>query len=212
MQPIASGWSIAARVPPGVPVVANGAAVAPAPEPLSILRTEFAGLVVIEPRAFEDARGFFMETYHRDRFAAAGLPTNFVQDNHSRSRQHVIRGLHYQLERPQGKLVRAIRGKVLDVAVDLRRKSPTFGRWLGIELSDENRKQIYIPPGFAHGFCALSESAEVVYKCTDMYYPAGERTIVWNDAALGIRWPSADPILAEKDKRGLRFADAPYYD
>jgi dTDP-4-dehydrorhamnose 3,5-epimerase len=118
---------------------------------------------------------------------------------------------HYQIERPQGKLVRAVRGTVYDVAVDLRRSSPTFGRWFAIELSDANRTQVYIPPGFAHGFCALTDEAEVIYKCTDLYHPAGERTIVWNDPQLAIPWPVQDPILAEKDKHGLRFANAPYY-
>jgi dTDP-4-dehydrorhamnose 3,5-epimerase len=190
------------------------AAVAPqlAIEPLNIVATDFAGLVVIEPRVFEDARGFFMETFHSERFAAAGLPTNFVQDNHSLTRRNVIRGLHYQIEHPQGKLVRAIRGQVFDVAVDLRRGSATFGRWFGIELSETNRKQVFIPVGFAHGFCALTDMAEVIYKCTDVYHPAGERTIVWNDTDLNVRWPIEEPVLAEKDKRGVRFADAPYFD
>lgn len=195
-----------------VPVPRSFAAGEVALEPLAILTTEFPGLVVIEARVFEDARGFFMETYQRERFALAGLPTSFVQDNHSLSRRNVIRGLHYQIERPQGKLVRAIRGTVFDVAVDLRGSSPTFGRWFGIELSESNRKQVYIPPGFAHGFCAVSDEAEVIYRCTDVYHPAGERTIVWNDPQLAIRWPVVDPILAEKDRRGLRFADAPDYE
>jgi dTDP-4-dehydrorhamnose 3,5-epimerase len=180
-------------------------------ESLAVALTEFPGLVVLEPRVFADDRGFFIETFHHSRFAAAGLPTGFVQDNHSLSRHRVIRGLHYQIERPQGKLVRAIRGAVYDVAVDLRKSSPTFGRWFAIELSDANRKQAYIPPGFAHGFCAITDEAEVIYKCTDLYHPAGERTIVWNDPQLAIPWPVRDPILAEKDKRGLRFANAPYY-
>jgi dTDP-4-dehydrorhamnose 3,5-epimerase len=183
-----------------------------APEPLAISTTDFPGLTVIEQRVFKDARGFFMETYHRDRFEAAGLPTDFLQDNHSLSHRNVIRGLHYQIERPQGKLVRAVRGTVFDVAVDLRRSSPTFGRWFGIELSDANRKQVYIPPGFAHGFCSLTDVAEVIYRCTDVYHPAGERTILWNDQQLAIRWPVAEPILADKDRRGLQFAEAPYYD
>jgi dTDP-4-dehydrorhamnose 3,5-epimerase len=180
-------------------------------EPLAITATDFPGLVVLEPRVFEDPRGFFMETFHCHRFAAAGLPTGFVQDNHSLSRKGVIRGLHYQIVRPQGKLVRAIRGTVYDVAVDLRQSSPAFGRWFAIELSCSNHKQVYIPPGFAHGFCALSDEAEVIYKCTDVYHPAGERTIVWNDPQLAIPWPAREPFLAEKDNRGLRFANAPYY-
>jgi dTDP-4-dehydrorhamnose 3,5-epimerase len=181
-------------------------------EPLAVSTTEFAGLIVLEPRVFEDTRGFFMETFHSDRFAAAGLPTVFVQDNHSFSRKNVIRGLHYQIERPQGKLVRAVRGSVFDVAVDLRRRSPTFGHWWSTVLSEENRRQVYVPSGFAHGFCALTDLAEVIYKCTDVYHPRGERTIVWDDPHLAIPWPADEPILAEKDRRGLRFCNAPYYD
>ncbi len=173
--------------------------------------TEFPGLVVLEPRLFEDARGYFMETFQGERFKAAGLPVYFPQDNHSLSHKNVIRGLHYQIEHPQGKLVRAVRGDVFDVAVDLRRNSPRFGRWFGIYLTASNRKQIYIPPGFAHGFCAVSDEAEVVYKCTDVYCPSAERTILWNDPQLAIRWPIADPILAEKDRRGLRFCEASCY-
>ncbi|MEX2142604.1 MAG: dTDP-4-dehydrorhamnose 3,5-epimerase [Pirellulales bacterium] len=198
--------------PTNVPVPGTSVAGPGSLEPLSICATEFPGLTVIEPRVFEDLRGFFMETYHRERFAMSGLPTSFAQDNHSLSRRNVIRGLHYQIERPQGKLVRAIRGTVFDVAVDLRRSSPTFSRWFAVELSESNRKQVYIPPGFAHGFCALSDVAEVIYRCTEVYHPAGERTIVWNDPQLAIRWPVAEPILAEKDQRGLRLVDAPYYD
>jgi dTDP-4-dehydrorhamnose 3,5-epimerase len=178
---------------------------------MNIVVTEFPGLVVLEPRLFEDARGFFMETFQGERFKAAGLPVYFPQDNHSLSRKDVIRGLHYQIEHPQGKLVRAVRGDVFDVAVDLRRNSPRFGRWFGIYLTANNRKQVYIPPGFAHGFCAVSDEAEVVYKCTDVYCPSAERTILWNDPQLAIRWPVAEPILAEKDRRGLLFCEAPCY-
>ena len=209
MQPLTANWPTATvpSILPATPPVVGTEGL----EPLSILATDFPGLVIIEPRVFEDPRGYFMETFHHGRFAAAGLPTSFAQDNHSLSRQCVIRGLHYQIERPQGKLVRAIRGTVYDVAVDLRRSSHSFGRWFAIELSDANRKQLYIPPGFAHGFCALTDEAEVIYKCTDLYHPTGERTIVWNDPQLAIPWPVRDPILAEKDKRGLRFANAPYF-
>jgi dTDP-4-dehydrorhamnose 3,5-epimerase len=210
VQPLSADWGIAGApsivaVPMPAGARQNGA------EPLAAVATDLPGLVVLEPRIFEDARGFFMETFHHARFAAAGLPTSFVQDNHSLSRRDVIRGLHYQIERPQGKLVRAVRGTVYDVAVDLRKSSPAFGRWFAIELSDANRKQVYIPPGFAHGFCAMSDEAEVIYKCTDLYHPAGERTIVWNDPQLAIPWPAKAPVLAEKDKRGLRFANAPYF-
>jgi dTDP-4-dehydrorhamnose 3,5-epimerase len=211
VQPLSTDWGINAQPPESVPIHTLRATEAKPLEPLGVFVTEFSGLIVIEPRVFEDDRGYFMETFHRDRFLAAKLPANFVQDNHSLSRQNVIRGLHYQIERPQGKLVRAVQGAVYDVAVDLRRGEPTFGRWYAVELSAANRKQVYIPPGFAHGFCALSHTAEVIYKCTDVYHPAGERTIVWNDAQLAIHWPTDKPILAAKDERGLRFTDAPCF-
>jgi dTDP-4-dehydrorhamnose 3,5-epimerase len=144
-----------------------------------------------------------METFHKPRFAEAGIDADFVQDNHSRSRLGVLRGLHYQISRPQGKLVRVIRGAVLDVAVDLRKSSPTFGRWFGCELSETNRRQVYIPAGFAHGLCVTTEIAEVIYKCTDIYVPQDERTLLWNDPALGINWPVQHPTISEKDKRGM---------
>lgn len=175
---------------------------------MQFIPTELAGVVVIEPKVFEDERGFFMETFHRPRFAAAGIDVEFVQDNHSRSRQGVLRGLHYQLTRPQGKLVRVVRGSVLDVAVDLRRSSPTFARWFGCELSEANRRQVYVPPGFAHGFCVTSEVAEVIYKCTDVYTPNDERTLLWNDPALGIHWPIANPVVSAKDERGVPLSRA----
>src|SRR5262249_7063611 len=142
---------------------------------------------------------------------AAGIDVEFVQDNHSRSRRGVVRGLHYQLAHPQGKLVRAVAGKIFDVAVDLRRSSPTFGRWYGCELSESNRRQMYIPPGFAHGFCVLSEAADVVYKCTEPYHPDDERTLLWNDPSLGIPWPVANPIVSPKDARGRQLADCDCY-
>ncbi|HEY2251145.1 MAG TPA: dTDP-4-dehydrorhamnose 3,5-epimerase [Planctomycetaceae bacterium] len=170
---------------------------------MQFLTTELAGIVVVEPKVFADERGFFMETFHKPRFAQAGIDVEFVQDNHSRSRQGVLRGLHYQISRPQGKLVRVIRGAVLDVAVDLRRSSPTFGRWYGCELSEANKRQVYVPAGFAHGFCVTSEIAEVIYKCTDIYSPPDERTLLWNDPALGINWPVNAPTISEKDQRGV---------
>jgi dTDP-4-dehydrorhamnose 3,5-epimerase len=170
---------------------------------MQFLPTELAGIVVIEPNVFEDERGFFMETFQRPKFAAAGIDVEFVQDNHSRSRQGVLRGMHYQLAHPQGKLVRVVHGSVLDVAVDLRRSSPTFGRWFGCELSELNRRQLYIPAGFAHGFCVTSEVADVIYKCTEVYIPQDERTLLWNDPALGINWPLAKPTVSAKDARGL---------
>lgn len=178
---------------------------------MQFLTTELAGVVVIEPKVFEDERGFFMESYHRPKFAAAGIDLEFVQDNHSRSRQGVLRGLHYQLAYPQGKLVRAIRGSIFDVAVDLRRSSPTFGRWYGCELSESNRRQMYVSPGFAHGFCVTSDMAEVIYKCTEIYRPEDERTLLWNDPALGIRWPVTGPIVSAKDERGVPLSVAECY-
>jgi dTDP-4-dehydrorhamnose 3,5-epimerase len=167
------------------------------------------GLVVIEPRVFEDARGFFQELFHRGRFASAGLDVDFVQDNLSRSREGVVRGLHYQIEQPQGKLVRVLSGEVFDVAVDLRRSSATFGQWEGFRLSGENRLAVYIPPGFAHGFCVLSESADVLYKCTALYAPEHERTLLWNDPTVNVDWPlTKSAIVSGKDLAGRTFGDA----
>jgi dTDP-4-dehydrorhamnose 3,5-epimerase len=178
---------------------------------MQFIPTELPGVVIVEPKVFEDERGFFMESFHKAKFAAAGIDVEFVQDNHSRSLQGVLRGLHYQLRHPQGKLVRVIRGRVFDVAVDMRRSAPTFGRWVGCELTESNKKQVYIPPGFAHGFCVTSDAAEVVYKCTAIYRPEDERTLLWNDAALGIHWPVASPTISAKDARGVRLADAECY-
>jgi dTDP-4-dehydrorhamnose 3,5-epimerase len=161
--------------------------------------TPLPGVVVVEPQVFEDARGFFMETYHAPRFAEAGIAQKFVQDNHTRSVKHTLRGLHFQVTRPQGKLVRVVAGEVFDVAVDLRRGAPTFACWHGVTLSADNRLQIYIPPGFAHGFCVLSDTADVIYKCTEVYDPGGDRSIRWDDPAIGIDWPVKDPILSAKD-------------
>lgn len=175
---------------------------------MQFVPTELAGVIVIEPKVFEDERGFFMETFHRPRFAAAGMDVEFVQDNHSKSRQGVLRGLHYQLTRPQGKLVRAVRGSVYDVAVDMRRSSPTFSRWFGCELSEANRRQVYVPPGFAHGFCVTSDVAEVIYKCTEVYVPQDECTLLWNDPALGIKWPVPNPTVSAKDERGALLVQA----
>ena len=172
-------------------------------------------VVVIEPRVFSDSRGFFMETFQAKRFAEAGLPIHFVQDNHSRSKQGTLRGLHYQIRQPQGKLVRVIAGEVYDVAVDLRRSSPTFGQWERTRLSADNKLQIWIPPGFAHGFYVLSEWAEVIYKTTDFYAPEWERTLYWNDPQIGIRWPLAAgqmPLLSSKDKQGKRLSQAEVYE
>ena len=163
---------------------------------------------MIEPDVFRDPRGFFMETFHARKFRLQGLPETFVQDNHSRSTRGVLRGLHYQLEHPQGKLVRVVSGEVLDVAVDIRKGSPFFGKWAGAVLSEENLKQIYIPPGFAHGFCVLSERADVLYKCTDFYTPGDEYGIAWDDPDIGIEWPELDYVLSDKDRRYPRLMDS----
>ena len=175
---------------------------------MTFTELELPGVILVEPRVFGDARGFFMEVYHKARFAAGGIGVEFVQDNHSRSQGHVVRGLHYQLHHPQGKLVRVIVGAIFDVAVDIRRGSPTFGRWVGRSLSADNRCQLYVPPGFAHGFCTQSDVAEVLYQCTDFYHPEDERGILWNDPDIGIAWPISDPVLSDRDGRNPRLRDA----
>ena len=166
-------------------------------------------ILLIEPRVFTDHRGFFLETHHDSKYRDAGLDRIFVQDNHSRSRRSVIRGLHYQLNKPQGKLVYAVRGEIFDVAVDIRRGSPNFGKWVGTHLSDVNHRQLFIPEGFAHGFAVLSESADVVYKCTQLYEPGDEYGICWADPEIGIDWPVEQPILSEKDETFLYLNSAP---
>jgi dTDP-4-dehydrorhamnose 3,5-epimerase len=173
------------------------------------LPTDLPGVVLIEPQVFEDSRGFFLETYHRAKFEAAGIPEAFVQDNHSRSVRGVLRGLHFQTGRPQGKLVRVVRGAVFDVAVDIRRGSPTFGRWTGLEISAENRRMVYVPPGFAHGFCTLSPQADFLYKCTDLYAPELDRGIRWDDPDVGVKWPISAPLLSAKDAALPRLRDVP---
>ncbi|GAO22210.1 MULTISPECIES: dTDP-4-dehydrorhamnose 3,5-epimerase [Comamonadaceae] len=167
-------------------------------------------VVLIEPKVFGDARGFFFESFNQKAFdEATGTNFQFVQDNHSRSGRGVLRGLHYQVQQPQGKLVRVVRGAVWDVAVDIRRNSPTFGRWVGAELSEDNQRQLWVPPGFAHGFVVLSESADFLYKTTDYYAPQHERCIAWNDAQLAIAWPYAgEPVLSAKDQAGKPLAEA----
>ena len=166
---------------------------------LNIKSLDLEGVYVIEPECFEDLRGFFMETFHREKYKAGGIDRMFIQDNHSHSRKGVLRGLHYQLKQPQGKLIYTVTGAIYDVAVDIRRGSPTFGRWTCAELSAENRRQIYIPEGFAHGFVVLSEYADVIYKCTDLYAPGDEYGILWSDPEIGITWPVEDPVLSPKD-------------
>lgn len=177
---------------------------------MKVVPTRIPDLLILEPRVFGDARGFFMESFNARVFlGATGVNTNFVQDNHSRSQQGVLRGLHYQIRQPQGKLVRVVQGRVFDVAVDLRRASPTFGQWQGVELSEENKRMFWIPPGFAHGFVVLSDSADFLYKATDYYAPEHERSLLWNDPALGIDWPLADltPQLSAKDQAGKPLAE-----
>jgi dTDP-4-dehydrorhamnose 3,5-epimerase len=174
--------------------------------------TELGDVKVIEPRVFGDDRGFFFESYNARNFEAAGLDASFVQDNHSGSRRGVLRGLHYQVEHAQGKLVRVAVGEVYDVVVDLRKSSPTFGRSYGTTLSAQNRRMLWVPPGFAHGFLTLSDQADFLYKTTDYWYPEHERTLLWNDPALGIAWPlSAPPILTAKDAAGTLLSQADVY-
>ncbi|WP_369425121.1 dTDP-4-dehydrorhamnose 3,5-epimerase [Methanothrix sp.] len=177
--------------------------------PFSFRRLEIPDVVMIEPRVFRDERGFFMESYKHSEFAAFGIKERFVQDNHSRSKKGVLRGLHYQNPpRAQGKLVRAVSGEIFDVAVDIRKGSPTYGRWVGVNLSEENMRMLYIPAGFAHGFLTLSDVADVMYKTTDEYSPEHEAGIIWNDPEIGIKWPLDEPVLSPRDARwpGLRDA------
>ena len=181
---------------------------------MNVISTAIPEVLIIEPKVFGDARGFFYESFNQQAFnEATGTNHKFVQDNHSRSSRGVLRGLHYQIQQPQGKLVRAARGAVFDVAVDVRKASPTFGKWVGVELSEDNHRQLWVPPGFAHGFVVLSESADFLYKTTDYYAPAYERSIAWNDPAIGIEWPlSAEPSLSAKDQQGVALAQAELFD
>jgi dTDP-4-dehydrorhamnose 3,5-epimerase len=179
---------------------------------MKVTPTALPEVLLIEPRVFGDERGFFYESWNRRAFEEAGLDAQFVQDNHSRSRRGVLRGLHYQIEHPQGKLVRVVEGEVFDVAVDLRRSSPNFGKSMNCVLSADNKRMLWVPPGFAHGFVVLSDEAQFLYKTTDYWFPEHERTLLWNDPALGIVWPLAGaPTLAAKDAAGMRFADADTY-
>nr|WKF58535.1 dTDP-4-dehydrorhamnose 3,5-epimerase [Paraburkholderia busanensis] len=177
---------------------------------IRVIDTTFAEVKIIEPRVFGDARGYFFESFNaRDFSAGVGQEVAFVQDNHSRSIKGVLRGLHYQIQHAQGKLVRVLEGEVFDVVVDVRRQSPTFGKWEGVTLSAENHRQLWVPPGFAHGFVVLSDSAQVFYKTTDYWYPEHERCIVWNDPAIGIEWPiDGEPLLAAKDAAAKHLAEA----
>jgi dTDP-4-dehydrorhamnose 3,5-epimerase len=172
-----------------------------------VVPTDLPGVVVIEPDVHRDGRGFFLETYHADRYREHGIAGPFVQDNHSRSTAGTLRGLHLQLKRPQGKLIRVIEGEIYDVAVDVRRGSPSFGRWVGVTLTADDFRQVYVPPGFAHGFCVVSDVAQVEYKCTDLYDPASEIGVAWNDPGLGIVWPVREPLLSARDSRHPVLSD-----
>ncbi len=181
---------------------------------MNVIETGIAGLLVLEPKVFGDARGFFMESFNARTFAElTGVKADFVQDNHSRSGRGVLRGLHYQVQQPQGKLVRVAQGRVFDVAVDLRRSSPTFGKWYGVELSGENHRQFWVPAGFAHGFYVLSDSADFLYKTTDYYAPQHERSLAWNDATVGVQWPlEGEPQLSAKDLAGKPLGECEVFE
>jgi len=181
---------------------------------MHIQATSIPEVLILEPKVFGDDRGFFYESFNQRRFRElTGVGAEFVQDNHSKSARHVLRGLHYQIRQPQGKLVRVVAGEVFDVAVDIRRNSPTFGKWVGVTLSAENKRQFWIPPGFAHGFVVTSDSAEFLYKTTDYWAPEHERCLAWNDPAIGIEWPlDAAPLLSGKDQLGKLLADAELFD
>lgn len=175
---------------------------------MNVVKTKLHDCVIVEPKVFGDERGFFLETFQAERYAElAGIKLPFVQDNHSRSSKAVLRGLHYQKTKPQGKLVRVVRGEVYDVAVDIRQDSPTFGQWEGVILSEENKRQLWVPPGFAHGFVVLSTTADFEYKCTDYYDPSDEGSILWSDPDLNIPWPIANPVLSTKDESAKRLVD-----
>jgi len=182
---------------------------------MNLIPTAIRDVLLIEPDVHCDSRGFFMETFRADQMALAGIDFDFVQDNHSRSHQNILRGLHYQVRQAQGKLVRVVSGEIFDVAVDLRRSSPSYSRWMGEILSADNKKMLWIPPGFAHGFFVLSDWADVLYKATAYYLPEGERTLLWNDPAIGIDWPvpaGQEPVLSKKDAAGARLVEAELFD
>lgn len=183
---------------------------------MNVISTSISEVLVIEPKVFGDSRGFFFESFNQKNFSqATGLGVKFVQDNHSRSVKGVLRGLHYQIRQPQGKLVRVVRGQVFDVAVDIRRSSPTFGQWVGVELTEDNYRQLWVPPGFAHGFYVLSDTADFLYKTTDYYFPDLERSLLWNDPAIAVSWPieaAVSPIISAKDKIAPKLADAELFD
>lgn len=174
---------------------------------MNVIKTRLEGLLIVEPKVFHDNRGYFYESYQQEKYSETGIDVNFVQDNQSRSVKNTLRGLHYQVNPGQAKLVRVLAGEIFDVAVDIRHESPTFGQWVGEVLSAENKRQLYIPVGFAHGFCVLSDIAEMHYKCSEYYSPKDERGILWNDETLGIEWPVINPILSERDLNHPFFKD-----
>ena len=176
---------------------------------MNVLTCDISDLLIIEPKVFGDARGFFLETWNRRRYQEAGLDADFVQDNVSFSRRGILRGLHFQNPKPQGKLLQVLQGEVFDVAVDIRRHSPSFGKWHGVVLSGDNKRQFYVPPGFAHGFAVLSDTVLFQYKCTELYSPKDELAIRWDDPDIGIDWPLKDPLLSERDSKGSRLRDLP---
>jgi dTDP-4-dehydrorhamnose 3,5-epimerase len=176
---------------------------------MKVLTCDIAGLLILEPKVFGDARGFFVETWNRRRYGEAGIDVHFVQDNISFSKRGTLRGLHFQNPKPQGKLMQVLQGEVFDVAVDIRRSSPTFGRWHGVLLSAENKRQFYVPTGFAHGFAVLSDTALFQYKCTEFYSPQDELAIRWDDPEIGVEWPLKAPLISDRDAKGLRLREAP---
>lgn len=178
------------------------------PRALNVIETSLPGVLILEPRVFTDERGSFMETYHSARFRQLGIDANFVQDNHSRSARGVLRGMHYQEPNPQGKLLRCTRGALYDVAADIRVGSPSFGKWFAVELTEENKRMLWVPPGFAHGFCALTDNSDLFYKCTALYDAQNDRSILWSDPDLGIEWPIANPRLSPKDAAAPRLKEA----
>ena len=177
---------------------------------MEFIQTEIPDIILVKPNVIEDHRGFFMESYHIEKFKIGGINCTFVQDNHAKSVQNTLRGLHFQVQYPQAKLLRCLKGKVFDVAVDIRQDSPYFGKWVGEELSEENRNQLYIPEGFAHGYYVMSETAEIVYKCSEIYHPQDEQGIRWDDPDIAINWPGDNPILSEKDKALPMMADSDF--
>ena len=168
---------------------------------MEFIKTEIPGVILVKPRVIKDHRGFFMESYHEDKFYSGGIKCKFVQDNHTKSDNNTLRGLHFQVQFPQAKLLRCLKGKVFDVAVDIRKDSTTYGKWIGEELSEDNKYQLFIPKGFAHGYYVMSETAEISYKCSDIYHPEDEQGIIWNDPEIGIHWPGENPTLSNKDKK-----------